>query len=300
MRLPLQPRSVSVRTHERSARARPFLKWAGGKGQLLEQYQRYFALLPRTTYHEPFLGGGAVYFHLRPARAVLSDLNRELIVCYQVVRDSPGQLIAELRQHLNDRRYFYETRALDPERLDPVRRASRTIYLNKTCFNGLYRVNSRGRFNVPFGRYNRPLICDEQNIRAASRWLKDATLEVAPFESVLERATRGDFIYLDPPYQPLSSTASFTAYTPGAFREEDQVRLAEVVRELDRRKCRVMLSNSNSPLVRRLYKGLRQIRVAATRSINSVASRRGRISELLILNYAVPGPRPYSPFQTNS
>jgi len=223
-----------------------------------------------------------------------------LIVCYQVVRDSPGQLIAELRQHLNDRRYFYETRALDPERLDPVRRASRTIYLNKTCFNGLYRVNSRGRFNVPFGRYNRPLICDEQNIRAASRWLKDATLEVAPFESVLERATRGDFIYLDPPYQPLSSTASFTAYTPGAFSEEDQIRLAEVVRELDGRKCRVMLSNSNSPLVRRLYKGLRQIRVAATRSINSVASRRGRISELLILNYAVPGPRPYSPFQTNS
>jgi DNA adenine methylase len=176
-------------------------------------------------------------------------------------------------------------RARDPESMDPVRRASRMIFLNKTCYNGLYRVNSRGQFNVPFGRYKRPRICDEVNIRAVSRRLRNATLGVAPFESVLKEAKKGDFVYLDPPYQPLSDTARFTAYTAGSFFESDQHKLADVFAELDRSGCRVMLSNSSSPLVRRLYRNFHQIRTRAARAINSVASRRGMIDELLILNY---------------
>ena len=265
--------------------ARPFLKWAGGKARLLSQYQPYFPDLGAATYHEPFLGGGAVYFHLAPSKARLADLNEELVLCYEVVRDHPAELIADLHRHRTDRKYFYKVRGTDPARLGPVRRASRLIFLNKTCYNGLYRVNRSGRFNVPYGRYTRPVICDAENIRAASRALRSARLGVEPFEAVLGHGRPGDLVYFDPPYQPLSPTASFTAYTHGAFGEADQRRLAVVFAELDRRGCRVMLSNSDTPLVRRLYKGFRLIEVRASRSINSVGSRRGRVGELLVLSF---------------
>ncbi|MBI5500370.1 MAG: DNA adenine methylase [Deltaproteobacteria bacterium] len=263
---------------------RPFLKWAGGKGQLLEQYGPLF---PRRfgRYHEPFVGGGAVFFHLRPPRATLSDDNGELVDCLIAVRDDLPAVIDALGRHVYDKDHYYAVRALSPDELPLAERAARTIYLNRTCFNGLYRVNSKGGFNVPFGRYSNPTICDAPNLRACSRALKRARIERAPFPAVLDRARRGDFVYFDPPYHPLSKTAYFTAYAKGGFREEDQRELARVYSELDRRGVLVMLSNSDTPLVRDIYRGFRIVRVQATRAINSKAARRGAITELVVLNY---------------
>ncbi|MBI5490704.1 MAG: DNA adenine methylase [Deltaproteobacteria bacterium] len=263
---------------------RPFLKWAGGKGQLLEQYRPLF---PRRfgRYHEPFVGGGAVFFHLRPPQATLSDDNADLIDCLLAVRDDLPAVIDALGRHRYEKEYYYAVRAQDPAALPLAERAARMIFLNRTCFNGLYRVNSKGGFNVPFGRYSNPTICDAPNLHACARALKQAQIERGPFGSVLDRARRGDFVYFDPPYHPLSKTAYFTAYAKGGFREEDQRELARVFAELDRRGVLVMLSNSDTPLVRELYKGLRIVRVQATRSINSKGARRGAITELVVLNY---------------
>lgn len=283
--LPLVRSRKITRPEEHDVVPRPFLKWAGGKSQLLAQYARYFPNVLKGTYHEPFLGGGAVYFCLRPPKAVLSDLNSELIRCYRVIKDRPEELISDLLQHENTPDYYYHLRSLDPAAMSDVERASRTIYLNKTCYNGLYRVNRTGQFNVPFGRYLNPRFCEPENIRAVSRQLQSAELLVASFERVLQRAKKGDFIYFDPPYHPLSPTSNFTAYTKGAFGVEDQRKLAKVFEALDSRGCLVMLSNSATPLVSRFYKRYAKVRVSASRAINSVASRRGRVSELLILNY---------------
>jgi DNA adenine methylase len=263
----------------------PFLKWAGGKRQLLEQFERHFPP-PGTygVYHEPFLGGGAVFFHLRPARAVLSDLNSELVEAYQVVRDDVEEVIRRLRGYRNEEAFYYEMRGRDPQTLTPSERVARMLYLNRTCFNGLYRLNSSGRFNVPFGRYRLPRICRTANLRASSRALAGVELRVQPFEAVLECAQPGDFVYLDPPYQPLSRTASFTAYTRESFDEADQRRLAEVYRELDARGCRLMLSNSHTELVHELYRGFRIVTVQARRNINSRGAGRGPIDEALVLN----------------
>lgn len=232
-----------------------------------------------------------MYFHLTPARAVLSDLNAELILCYRVVRDHPDELVADLMSHEATKEHYYEVRSLDPSGLDDVQRASRMIFLNKTCYNGLYRVNRKGQFNVPFGRYRNPRFCEPANILSVSRQLKSADLQVASFEGVLDRARAGDFVYFDPPYHPLSATARFTAYTEGSFAEADQEELAAVFVALHKRGCKVMLSNSDTPLVRKFYKKFRKIRVSATRAINSVATRRGRIRELLLLNYSPPARR---------
>lgn len=264
--------------------ARPFLKWAGGKGQLLEQMQR---LLPQNynRYLEPMVGGGALFFHLRPACALLADLNDELINVYRVVRDNVEELIVDLRRHRNTREYYYAIRDTDPARLPPVVRASRFIYLNKTCYNGLYRVNRLNRFNVPFGRYKNPDIVNAAGLRAASRALQAADLRTGDFSLVLEYARPGDFIYFDPPYQPLNSTSRFTSYTAGSFGEGEQKRLALVFWELTRRGCLAMLSNSDTPLIRELYRGLRIETVRARRAINSRPDRRGSITELVILNY---------------
>ncbi|MCI0407703.1 MAG: Dam family site-specific DNA-(adenine-N6)-methyltransferase, partial [Acidobacteria bacterium] len=185
----------------------------------------------------------------------------------------------------NDKEYFYRVRSLDPAALDDVQRASRMIFLNKTCFNGLYRVNRKGQFNVPFGRYANPKFCDPDNILAVSRGLQAAKLYVGPFESVLDRARRGDFVYFDPPYHPRSATANFTSYTEGAFGPLEQQRLLEAFSDLDRRGCLLMLSNSDTRLVKNLYRKFRRIPVSANRAINSVATKRGKIAELLILNY---------------
>ena len=262
----------------------PLLKWAGGKSQLLSTFDNLF---PRSfnRYFEPFLGGGAVFFHLLPERATLSDLNHELINCYQVVRDDVDRLIELLRRHKNDKAYYYKVRAWDSRKLEPLERAARLIFLNKTCFNGLYRVNSQGQFNVPFGRYKNPKLCDEPNLHAVSQALSSVELRCAPFEEVLRQAKKGDFVYLDPPYQPISPTSNFTGYTKDAFAFEDQKRLCKAAQVLNRRGCRFMLSNSDNEFIRELYQEFQIVTVQANRAINCRADRRGRISELLIMNY---------------
>ena len=276
----------------------PFVKWAGGKSQLLSQFEPYFPARFRR-YIEPFVGGGAVFFHLfRQGRlagneVLLVDSLQDLIGCYRVVQAQVEELIAELQRHephKHDEAYFYRVRAWDrsPDyaRRNEIERAARFLFLNRTCYNGLYRVNRRGEFNVPFGRYRNPNICPAGNLRAASSALQGVRLLAGDFTRVLESAAQGDFVYLDPPYDPLSETASFTSYTVEGFRVEDQQRLADLFRELDRRGCRVMLSNSSTGLIRELYAGYRQVEVQAARVISSKADTRGAIPELLVMNYA--------------
>ncbi len=269
-------------------KATPFLKWAGGKSQLLPQFQKFF---PRKfrRYYEPFLGGGAVFFFLAPRLATLCDTNAELITTYQVVKDNVEALIAVLRKqysHKNDEKNFYKIRdETDIAELTDTERAARLIYLNKTCFNGLYRVNRSGRFNVPFGNYSNPKICDEINLRRASSELRNATLRVCDFEEGVAKAKKGDFVYFDPPYAPLSPTSSFTSYTKDDFGEAEQSRLANVFRELDKRGVLVMLSNSPKPFIIELYRGFHTEFVKANRAINANGNGRGAIDELLVMNF---------------
>ncbi|CAN5146088.1 DNA adenine methylase [soil metagenome] len=274
--------------HLVKAPATPFLKWAGGKSQLLSTFDKFY---PKTfnRYFEPFLGGGAVFFSLAARnhglKAVISDCNDELINCYVMLRDQPDAVIEELREHRNDIHYFYKIRELISEELDDAERAARMIFLNKTCFNGLYRVNRKGQFNVPFGRYKNPKLVDVQNIHAVSRVLSNAQIVCQPFEKVVSKARQNDFVYLDPPYHPLSSTSNFTGYTKGAFNFGDQERLAEVFKSLSQKGCHVMQSNSDIAAIRELYSGFRIETVQAHRAINCNGEKRGRINELLILNY---------------
>lgn len=266
----------------------PFIKWAGGKGQLLAQL---VPLLPPNVvrYHEPFVGGGALYFHLTPRAAELADANADLIATYQVVRDEVDALVRALapldRGHSDERYYRMRTRWNERPDLPAVERAALFIYLNKTGYNGLWRVNSRGKHNVPVGRYARPNVFDPDVLRADAQLLRGARLRSGPFEQVLDRAAAGDFVYFDPPYHPISRTSSFTAYARGGFGEADQQKLAQVFAELDRRGCRVMLSNSDCAFIAGLYRGWRIDRVRAARAINSKAGRRGSVSELVIRNY---------------
>ncbi|MBN1202173.1 MAG: DNA adenine methylase [Anaerolineae bacterium] len=276
--------------------AQPFLKWAGGKGQLLDQYAPLFPADVSGAYYEPFVGSGAVFFHLRGAglpvqRWHLADVNAALITCYCVVRDDLGALIDHLAvhkaQHSHDYYYAVRNRDRDPAWADvpDVARAARLIYLNKTCYNGLWRVNSKGQFNVPMGRYTKPDILNEDRLRAASAALAGVSLVVESFESVLDRAGAGDFVYFDPPYVPLSATASFTSYAAGDFGPDDQRRLADVFGALAARGCRVMLSNSDTPLVRDLYAGFDLRTVQARRAINSRRNGRGPVDEVVVRNY---------------
>ncbi len=263
---------------------RPFLKWAGGKTQLLSE------LLPRTpeefgVYFEPFVGGGALFFSLQPDRAVLADANAELINCYQVVQTSVEDLIEDLMLHENDEAYYYALRAADPSALSPVSRASRFIYLNRTCFNGLYRVNSQGQFNTPFGRYRNPRICDPVTLRAASEALQNTALVVGDYGGALQEARKGDFVYLDPPYVPVSKYSDFKRYTREQFRESDQRELAQEFRRLTEIGCHVMLSNSWHPLVKELYEGFQIDLVEARRLVNCDASKRGPVAEAIVRNY---------------
>ncbi|MGI8925163.1 MAG: DNA adenine methylase [Tepidiformaceae bacterium] len=274
----------------------PFLKWAGGKGKAAAAI---LAAAPAAMrcYHEPFLGGGAVFFALRAARyagpARLADANGELVECYTVVRDQPEDLVTELRalagrylavDEAARRALYYEVRAQTP--VSSVARAARLIFLNRTCYNGLYRVNAAGRFNVPHGRYANPRILDEAGLRAASAALQRTELACEDFGQACARARAGDFVYLDPPYQPLSRTASFTSYTSGSFGPPEQERLRDAFESLARRGVAALLSNSDHPEVRRLYAG-RGYTVATTpmsRAINSVGSGRSAVDELLISN----------------
>ncbi|MGG6294694.1 DNA adenine methylase [Leptolyngbya sp. AN02str] len=265
---------------------RPFLKWAGGKGQLIAQYRPFFpAEHEYDTYYEPFVGGGAIFFWLLPGRSRLMDINPELVNVYRCVRSEVEAVIQALRVHeLNhNKEYYYFIRAHLPER--PAERAARFIYLNKTCFNGLYRENSRGQFNVPMGSYKNPRICNPDLLRTASRALRRAELIEGSFDQVLQEAVGDrDFVYFDPPYQPLSQTSSFTAYSRYSFTETDQVRLRDVFVELAARGVRVLLSNSDCEFIRELYQGFPIQTISAIRAINSNAQRRGKITEVLVMS----------------
>jgi DNA adenine methylase len=279
-------------TLRRNDLLQPFLKWAGGKRQLVPEIRKY---IPHKfkLYFEPFIGAGAVLFDLQPQTALINDANEELINCYRVIKEDPEGLIAHTRQHRNTKEYFYRLRSLDraPEfkSLSTVDRASRIIFLNKTCYNGLFRVNSQGQFNVPFGKYANPVIVDEIVIRAASRFFNEAQVQISndDFEVALSGAGRGDFVYLDPPYDPLSDTSSFTGYNLNSFGRDEQRRLQRVCDDLTRRGCKVLLSNSATEFIRELYSDTSRytiVEVEANRNINSVGTSRGKISELLIFN----------------
>jgi len=275
----------------RRIEAQPFLKWVGGKASLLRQLEEFF---PHEIdrYFEPFLGGGAVFFHLKcrfpDMRPFLRDGNKELINCYRVVRDRPEELMQLLDEHArgfraDGYRYFYDIRKLH-DLTDDLARAARTIFLNKTCFNGLWRVNAKGEFNTPVGSNKNPNLYSRDNILAASMVLQNAQLEAQDFRMVLDEARRGDFIYFDPPYLPISAFSDFKRYTPDQFREADQVELARVFRELDAKGCRVVLSNSEHPRTRELYTGYPIQVVSAPRFINCKPGGRGNISELVVAN----------------
>lgn len=282
---PVKREFGSLRSYQ--PEAAPFLKWAGGKAQLLTQLSPF---LPREfeTYIEPFLGGGAVFFYIRPDKAILSDTNPELINVFQLVRDDPERLVAALSRHYphrNSKEYFYRIRKQNPADLSVTERAARTIFLNKTCYNGLWRVNTKGEFNVPFGKYKNPTLYDPENIAAAHAVLHGKIVTVGDYSDICTYARENDFVYLDPPYQPLTATASFTGYTMESFNESNQKELAFVFRELDERGCKVMLSNSATDFVESLYDGYRIHRVKAKRAINSKPAGRGTIDEFLIMNY---------------
>ncbi|TMA24426.1 MAG: DNA adenine methylase [Deltaproteobacteria bacterium] len=265
--------------------AAPFLKWAGGKTSLLPELLKHVPARLRG-YHEPFVGGGALFFAVRrmARRAVLADSNAELIHCYRQVRDDVSAVLDALARHVYGKTHFQEVRALDPLRLPPAERAARFVYLNKTCFNGLWRVNRAGRFNVPIGRYKNPQFNNPAVLFSASHALRGVELLHASFEEALQRARPGDFVYLDPPYDPVSATASFASYTPGGFSWDDQKRLAHACIALNRRGVRFLLSNSATDRIRELYRGFAQRMVRAPRFINSRGSGRGRVDELLVFN----------------
>lgn len=269
---------------EKIGRLKSPLKWAGGKTQLLSQLR---PLYPKrfNLYLEPFVGGGAVFFNLQPDDGVLIDSNFELINFYQVVKNNLDEILQDLEKHKNEKDYYYKIRSLDPEQMGSIERASRFLFLNKTCFNGLWRVNKKGKFNVPFGRYKSPNFRDEENLSLVNIALQNAEIICDDFSTVMEYTVPGAFVYLDPPYHPLSSTANFTSYTKDSFGEEDQRRLAKVFRELDAKNCNVMLSNSDTKFIRGLYKDYDIRVVFARRMINSKGTKRGPIKELVVRNY---------------
>jgi len=283
--------------------AQPFLKWAGGKAKLapaiIKRAPRWF-----RRYHEPFLGGGAVFFAIAKAQpltgAHLNDANEELMACYQAVRDQPEPLLARLEAlaaaylplaHEARAELYYRVRATVPTLA--IDRAARLIFLNRTCYNGLFRVNAKGQFNVPHGRYSNPAIADRARILAASEALRDAELTSSDFETACAAAEPGDLVYLDPPYVPLSDTASFTAYTARDFGPSDQRRLRDVFDSLSRRGVAALLSNSAHETVRDLYRdrGYTFETVAMSRAVNSVGRGRAPIPELLVSNLEHPAVR---------
>ena len=273
---------------------KPFVKWVGGKRQLLKQFRELNLYPPEcfnpesNTYFEPFVGGGAVFFDLLPKHAELSDTNRELVITYNVIKDNVDGLIKSLKKHIYNKEYYLGVRAQDINELSDIEIASRFIFLNRTGFNGMYRVNKSGQFNVPFGRYKNPLICDENNLRKVSEALQGITITHRDYKDVLELAKIGDFIYFDPPYYPLNPTSSFTAYTAKGFFEKEQIELRDTFVKLHERGCFVMLSNSDTPFINELYSGLEGVsvnKIIAGRAINSKGSKRGKINEVLITNY---------------
>ncbi len=284
---------ISHRQPKRNPLLQPFLKWAGGKRQLLPYIRKYAPSKAKfKAYYEPFVGAGAVLFELEPKNAFINDVNSELINCYQVIKDDVEALIDHIKTHqTNSSEYFYNIREQDRlpayQEWSPVQRASRIIFLNKTCYNGLFRVNSQGQFNAPFGNYKNPTLVDEIVIRAISKYLNQNNITITrlDFEEAVKEAKKGDFIYFDPPYDPISDTASFTGYNLDKFGKDEQIRLKTVYDKLTAKGCKAMLSNSSTDFIRDLYKDHKIITILANRNINSVGTGRGQINEFLILNY---------------
>ncbi len=278
-----------------SSAPKPFVKWAGGKRQLLPVITNY---IPQKfeRYFEPFLGGGAVFFNLvsqgRDSKWFVSDLNSDLVLAYMTIRDRVKELVSSLELHStnytkNPSSYYYKVRESSPK--VQIEKVSRLVFLNKTCFNGLYRVNSKGKFNVPLGKYANPNIVNKENLLAVSQTLqsKDISIKCQDFESALKNATSGDFVYLDPPYHPVSETANFTSYTEGNFGYQDQQRLYSKFKTLDRKGVKILLSNSKSDEIIDLFNEFSDgiVEINANRFINSVSQKRTGHTELLIKNY---------------
>ena len=274
---------------------KPFVKWAGGKRQLLAELEKNF---PKQfgTYFEPFLGGGAVLFDLLAKKPNLkcsvSDLNSDLVLAYVTIRDKLGRLIESLETHSKNyhkdsTNYYYEVRKQEPK--SQIEKVSRLLFLNKTCFNGLYRVNSKGKFNVPLGRYTNPNIVNRENLITASKFLQSEKIKIScrDFESILKDAKKGDFVYFDPPYQPVSDTANFTSYTHRDFTEDDLQRLADLAHQLNSKGCYVLLSNSNTKIVKKMFssKKWKVKEISVNRAINSNSQKRTGHKEVLIKNY---------------
>lgn len=278
------------------SKAKPFVKWVGGKRQLLKQFRDMDLYPPhgfdasKSTYFEPFVGGGAVFFDLLPQKAILSDSNNDLVITYNVIKNNVEGLIKSLKRHKHNKEYFLKIRAQKVNTLSDIEIASRFIYLNRTCFNGMYRVNSKGEFNVPFGDNKNPLICDEVNLKKVSASLQKVTINHADYKNVLKKAKKGDFVYFDPPYYPINKTSSFTAYTKDSFLDKEQIELRDTFYDLHKRGCFVMLSNSDTPFIKKIYSELKDkkikiSKVQAGRAINSKGTGRGKISEVLVTNY---------------
>ncbi|NPA75550.1 MAG: DNA adenine methylase [Euryarchaeota archaeon] len=285
---------------------RPFIKWAGGKGNIIGPYEEKGLLsLEFKDYYEPFLGGGAMFFHLwnkkKIRKAYLSDINKDLIDTYITIKEHLNELLDALKvlQNMHSKEEFYKFRAefnelktraeLSEEEI--IRKSALFIYLNKTCFNGLYRENKKGEFNVPFGRYKNPKIYDEENLRAVSKALQNAELRVCDFEDAVKNARAGDFVYFDPPYMPISPTSNFTSYHQKDFTIDEQKRLAKVIENLIGRGVYVLLSNAYHPDIRALYEhipGINFFEILAPRYINSNGKKRGPVKEYAISNY-LPG-----------
>ena len=273
----------------------PVLKWVGGKRQLIEDIS---PLIPKqiSTYVEPFVGGAAILFHLQPKKAIINDFNDELMNVYQVIKENPNGLIKILEKHkeANSEEYYYETRALDRtadyENLSKEEKAGRILYLNKTCYNGLFRVNSSGQFNAPYGKYKNPAIVNDVTIKAVSNYFNSANIKFlnGDYKEALKGLRKGTFVYFDPPYMPVSSSSNFTGYTENGFGYEKQVELRDECLKLNKRGIKFLQSNSYTPEILELYSdsSVFTIKVVqAKRSINSKSDKRGEISEVLIYNY---------------
>ena len=270
----------------------PFTKWTGGKRQLLPVIK---SLMPDdyNNYFEPFIGGGAVFFDLIPKKATINDFNSELINCYHQIKDNPEKLIELLTEHQkkNSKEYYLELRSADRDGrindMTDTERAARIMYMLRVDFNGLYRVNSKNQFNVPYGRYKNPKIVDSELILSISSYLNNNDIRIlnGDFEEAIKNVQAGDFVYFDPPYIPLSETSAFTSYTHEGFSYEEQVRLRNVFKRLNEKGAYVMLSNSSSPLVEELYEGFNIHKVNAIRTNGAKASSRGKISEIIVTNY---------------
>lgn len=281
-------------TQKKNKLVAPVVKWVGGKRQLLPEIKNY-APKKFNTYYEPFLGGGAVLFELQPKKAVVNDINTELINLYSVIQNNVDELIDKLsdtKTYSNTSECYYKIRELDREpkkynKMTGIDRAARVLYLNKTCYNGLYRVNSLGEFNSPFGSYKNPNIVNDVTLRAVNKYFNDNDIKFmnSDFEKVVKTAKKDDFIYFDPPYAPISKTSNFTGYNESGFGEMEQIRLKELCDKLNKKGVKILLSNSDCEFIRDLYKDYKIVTIKAKRAINSNANNRGAVSEVLIRNY---------------